>query len=255
MNDSEFDAYFALSKEGNLREAYKVLREILANSSRWSQVGDLYVWCADFELSLNNDVGKAHRLIRKARRLGCKFMGSYHGVHGVILCRQGHRAEGIKELERAVELKPSVLHLCWLATALTEAGDKRASFLWQHILSQAPEDCWAHIGMASWAVQSGDRGKALLMLKRAERLNPTPRTYLDIARVYSELGEYRQAIDACLKADRKGEVFKGSLYALIAECYRSLGDTDTGKKYLRWAMRHDPDDEYVKEVCKTYSED
>ncbi|MHC4517475.1 MAG: tetratricopeptide repeat protein, partial [Planctomycetota bacterium] len=239
MPKSEFDEYFALRKKGAFREAYDVLLGILSTSPRWSRVGDLYVWCAELEMTLNNDLKRAQQLLEKARRLGCRYMDAYYRRHGILLCRLGRRRKGIEELERAVELSPSICSLMALAMELTEEEDGRALAVCHRVLDQDPESCWALTYMARLAARAGDRGKALLMIRRAERLSPSEYDIYDIAALWYELGEFQQAIHAYLEADRRGKQPKGPLYAAVAACYFEMGDNATGQKYLRWATRHD----------------
>lgn len=254
MPKSEFDEYFALREKGAFREAYDVLREILETSPRWSKVGDLYVWCAEFEMMLNGDVKKAQQLLNKAWRLGCRHMAVYCREHGVLLWKLGKCKKGIEELERAVELDPSTFHLVTLGIALTTEDDERAPAIWQRVLDQDQRNCRAHIYMGRLAARAGDRGKALLMIKRAEQLSPSPYDLHEIANLYFELGEFQHAIDTYLKADRQGKQPKGPLYAAVAACHFSMRENAAGEKYLRWAVRHNPEHEYVKQVYKTHKE-
>ena len=74
MHKSDFDEYFALRSKGMFREAYSVLCEILESSPRWSKVGDLYVWCAEFELLWNDDICKAQSFLERACELGYRHV-------------------------------------------------------------------------------------------------------------------------------------------------------------------------------------
>lgn len=248
LDKSVFDEYFALREKGAFREAYAVLREILDEYPQWSKVGDLYVWCAEFELLVNDDVRKARKLLDKACEFGCRFKASYYRELGYVLWRTGECEEGIRTLERCVELDPSVTHLTTLGKVLSSEGDERATGIWQRVLEHQPTNCRAHIYMGLDAARSSDRGKALLMAKRAEKLCSTAQDVHEIARLYFELEEFQSAIRAYLQADRLGCEPKGPLYAAVAACYFSLGENNTGRQYLSWAMKHDPEHEYVKDV-------
>jgi len=248
MSDSEFDKYFALRERGAFREAYAVLRQILQNSPRWSKEGDLYVWCAEFELLLNDDIVRARELLRTAAQLGGCDTAYFYCIHGYVLWRAGERQRGIQELEKSVELNPSVKHLTDLARVLSTEGDEGAMRLWQNVLEKDPQNCLAHIYLGLEAARSGDQGKAILMAKRAETLSPSARDFSEIGRLYHQLEEYELAVRSYLSAIRLGAEPKGHRYAGVAACYFALGDVKTGSRYLAWAMRHNPEHEYVKEV-------
>lgn len=248
MDESMFEEYFALRKKGAFREAYAVLREILDKFPRWSRVGDLYVWCAEFELLVDDNVSKARRLLDKAGGLGCRNMAAYYEELGYVQWRAGEREEGIRTLEKCVALDPSVRHLTTLGKVLSYEGDSRAAGVWERVLEEDPKSCQAHIYTALDALRSGNRGRSLLLAKRAERLRSTAEDARGMARLYFELEEFQLAIGAYLAADRLRCQPKGPLYAGIAACYFSLGENETGRKYLDWAMQHNPEHEYVKDV-------
>ena len=226
-----FDDYFALYDKGAFREAYAVLHDIMESQPRWSKVGDIYVWCADLELLVNNDVSKARELLDKAGELGCHFMASYYNTHGYVLCRTGEEERGIQELKESVALDPSVHKLTTLGRMLSFVDDKRALSIWHRVLGQDPNNCSAHIYLGRESAKSGDRGKALLMIKRAERLNPTVRNFVEIGGSYTELGEFQNALNAYFEANSLGYEPKGPLYVSIAVCYFSLGEKSLARKY------------------------
>lgn len=254
MEEPDFDEYFALHRKGAYREAYAVLREILDKHPQWSRVGDLYVWAADLELVVNDDARKARELLDKARTLGCQNMEYYYRAHGHVLWRIGEHDRGIQELEKSVALNPSVTNLGTLGQVFSDEGDKRAEGIWQRVLEQDPENCLAHVYLGVSAAKSGDRARALLMVKRAERLTPSVHDRHEIARLYFELGEFQSAIGAYLEADRLGDSPKGPIYAAVAACDFSIGENNTGRKYLDWAVRHNPEHEYVKKTLQTWKE-
>jgi tetratricopeptide (TPR) repeat protein len=135
-----------------------------------------------------------------------------------------------------------------LAQVLASEGDERAPGVLEQVLAREPKHCMAHIYLGILACKSADRGKAILLAKRAEKLAASALDYLEIGRLYHELQEFQAAADAYLNADRLGYENKGRLYASLAVCYAWLGDKETGRKYLQWAIKRDPEDEYVKSV-------
>ena len=247
MAHPDFEEYFALREKGAFGEAYAALCEVLENSPRWAAVGDLYVWCAEFELLLNDDLRKAKDLLDKARELGCRQEAQYYREHGYVLWRLGEREKGIAELEHCVELDPSRVYLVTLGKVLSTDGDERALAIWQRVLDEDPEDCLAHIYLGIEAANAGDRGRALLMARRAENLNPTARDMHEIGTLYGVLGLFQEALDSYLAADKMGYELKGSLYACVAECYFCLGQARTGRKYMEWALQRSPENDYVKD--------
>ena len=182
FKEAEFDDYFALYDKGSYREAYDVLRGILQSSAYWSKVGDMYVWCANLELLVNDDVHKARKLLDKALEMSCHFMASYYNIHGYVLWRVGERDEGIEELEKSVALDPCLPNLINLGKVLTSSDDKHAISIWRRVLKKDPNNCSAHIYLAQESVKSRDHGKAVLMVKRAEKLKPKVSDFIRIGK-------------------------------------------------------------------------
>lgn len=248
---ADFDDYFALHAKGAFREAYAVLREILDTDPRWSKVGDLYVWCAELELHLTDDLSKVRQLLEKARDLGCRYPAPYLRARGMLRWRMGEHDEGIRDLEKSVELEPSITNLMTLGKVLSEDADDRAFGVWQQVLDQDPNNCLAHVYLGVLSLKSGDRGKAILLAKRAERLAASAADYREVGRLYQQAQEFSSAIKAYLNAEGLGYERKGELYATLAVCYLSLGDNEAGRKYLQWAQKCDPENEYVRRVSES----
>jgi len=247
-----FDDYFALYDKGAYQEAYDILREIMETQPRWSRVGQLYVWCANLELAVNDDVCKARDLLERARELGCSHMAPYYNTLGYVLWRTGDRDTGIQYLEKSVALHPSVFHLTSLGELLSADDDKRAIWIWRRVLQEDPMNCSAYIRLGEEAAKSGNTGQALLMAKRAEKLNPSVENLFDIGGLYHELGEYEIAVNKYLQANRLGYEPKGPLYASIAASYLSLGEASMARKYAEWALRSNPENDYVKHIWREY---
>ena len=250
-----FDDYFALHEKKAYREAYAVLRDIMEIQPRWSKVGDLYVWCAELELTVNDDVSEAGKLLDKAHELGCKHMAPYYRVRGYILWRSGDYDTGIQCLEKSMELDPNVTNLATFGEMLSYDHDKRAIWVWQRVLVQDPDNCSAHIYLGIEAVKSGDRDKALDMVKRAENLSPTIRDYLDIGRLYFELEQFQDALNVLLDADKGGYEPKGFLYSFIGACNCSMGDYEAAIDYTSRAIDLNFDDDYAKEILLSCTEE
>jgi len=221
---SIFNEYFDLYDKGSYKEAYTVLRGIMETEHKWSKVGDMYVFCADLELLANDDENKAQQLLEKALALGCRYMDSYYRVHGYLLYKKGERERGIQELEKSIELRPSITNLESLAMVLSYDHDRDSRSVCQRILEQDPKNCSAHIYLGMEAATADDRDRALLMVKHAENLKPKVRNFSKIGWLYHELEKYNEALSAFLKADNLEYEPKVSLYSDIASCYCSLGD-------------------------------
>ncbi len=252
---ADFDDYFDLYEKGAYREAYAVLHDIIQSRPRLSKVGNMYVWCTDLELIVNNDVQKARQLLDKAHELGCSDMAFYYNTLGYVLWRTGDRDRGIQYLEESVVLKPSISNLKSLGRILSHDNDQDALRIWQLILEQDPDHCMAHVYLGIEAIKSGNRDKALDMLKRAENLSPTIRDYLDIGRLYCELEQFQDALNILLEADKGGYEPKGFLYSLIGACYRSMGDYDAAIDYSSRAIDLKFDDDYAKGVLLSCTEE
>jgi len=248
------DYFWALYNEGAYQEAYALLRDIMEKHPKCFDNGDLCILCADLELRVNDDVRRAQQLLDRAGEVGHSVVEYYHNVNGNAMLKAGKYEEAVQDFEQSVTIDPSVPNLSMLAQALSMNGDKRAMTVWQQVLEKDPNNCFAHIWIGFEVAKSGDRGKALLMAKRAEKLDPSPDNLHDLGCLYFELNEFQSAISSYLEAERRGYDPKGPLYAAIASCYFALGDNKTGRKYAEWAVRSNPEDKWVKEVWQTSEE-
>jgi len=246
--------FWALYNEGAYQEAYAVLYDAMMKRPQSFNNGDLCILLADLELKANDDVRKAKQLLDRAREVGYSPTDYYHNLHGWAMLKAGKCEEAVHDYEQSVAMDPSAPNLTMLAQALSMSGDKRAMTVWKQVLEKDPNGCFAHIGIGFEAAKTGDRGKALLMAKRSEKLTPSAHDLSEIARLYYEVDEFQSAINAYLDAERRGYEPKGRLYAAIAACSFALGDNSTGRKYAEWAVRFNPEDNWVKEVWQMSEE-
>ena len=251
---ANFDEYFALCDKGAFDEAYTVLSDIMESEPRWSEVGDMYVWCAELELLVNDDLYRARQLLDKALALGCRFMANYYRTHGYVLWRAGERDRGIQELEMSISLKSSITNLKTLGIVLSSDHDRCAISVCQRILKQDPKNCSAHIYLGIEAAKASERDRALLMVSCAENLDPTVRDFFGIGRLYHELGKYNKALGAYLEADSLGYEPKVPLYAAIAACYYLLGNYIKAIEYSSRAVDLDFNYDYAKDVLLSATE-
>jgi len=245
---ADLDDYSALCAKGAYREAYAVLRDMIKNQSCGSEIGNLYLRCAELELIVNNDLNRAQQLLDKAHELGSLDMALYYSTLGCVLWKAGERDRGKQYLEKSVALKPGISNLTTLGIILSYNDNKSASKIWKCLLEQDPNNCVAHVYLGIEAVKSGDREKALDMVKRAESLSPTIRDFFEIGHLYYDLGQFRNALDALFKAEGGNYEPEGSVYSAIAACYRSLGDNDTSIEYALRAIDLGFDDDYTKGI-------
>jgi tetratricopeptide (TPR) repeat protein len=140
------------------------------------------------------------------------------------------------------------------AQALSEIQDSRALNIWQQVLEKEPDNCLAHIYIGLEAEKSGDRGKAMLMAKRAEKLKPSVEDIFTIGILYHNLDEFQAAINTYLVANNLGFKDKTLVYSSIAACYLSMEDKKLARKYAEWALKSDPENEYAKEIWHEYKE-
>jgi len=246
--------FWALYNKGAYKEAYAVLHDAIIERPQSLNNGNLCILLAGLELQANDDVRKAQELLDRAHEVGYTGTGYYYHVHGGVMLETGNYQEAVHDLERSVAIEQSVDNLSMLAQALSMSGDKRAMTVWKQVLEKDPNNCLAHIGIGFEDAKTGDRGKALLMAKRAENLACSAHDLSEIGRLYYEVDEFQSAINVYLDAERRGYEPKGRLYAAIAACCFALGDNSTGRKYAERAVRFNPEDNWVKEVWQMSEE-
>jgi tetratricopeptide (TPR) repeat protein len=252
----DFGSVLKMYNKNDLSGAYASLCKVMENDNCWSKNGDVYTLWAELEILANHDPQKALEHLEKAKQFDRSEMGYYYNVYAKALWENGEHEKAIKYFDKGVVADPSVLQLSNLAWAYSFMRDKRAISVWQRVLEKDPENCFAHIFIGWEAAKSGDRDEALLMAKKAEKLNPSIGELPEIGRIYLELGEFQFALEKYVEAKRLGydEDKEGILDAAIAECYISLGDATEAHKYIQFALQLDPKNEYVKEIWHDYQE-
>ena len=241
--------FATLYKEGAFPEALAALSNMMKNPPPWAtRDGDLYTLWAELELMVNENAPRALQLLDTALNLGCSMMGYYYRTLAQAMLKTGDRETALRYLEKSVEEEPTVANLTDLGQVLSHAGDTRATSVWEKLLEKDPKNCLAHIYIGLEAAEAGDQGKAILMAKRAERLNPLVEDIFEIGRLYHYAGEVQSALSSYLEAAKRGYSDKGMLYACIASCYFSLRNDNLARKYAEWAMQSDPQNDYVKEI-------
>lgn len=248
MSDARFERYFSLRKSGALREAYFELQAIMRDYPKWSKQGDLYVWCAEFELLLDGDADRALELLDTASELGCVNLPPYHSMRGAALCKRGDRREGLEEIRKSIAIDPSDLNVAALLDQVLEEDWPECVRMCQEILRRDSGHCMAHVCLAWDAKYRGDRDEAIRLAKDAERLAHSDVEFFRLGCLYHELEEQQSAIEAYLQADRLDYEEKGLVYAAVAACYFEMYDNVAAKRYLAIALEHSPDDEYVRSM-------
>lgn len=246
----------ALHEKGDYKRAYDVLCNAIESGSRLSKVPDIYILLAELELTVNEDPHKALEALDKAQQMGCTLIAYYYLRRAEALWGIGEIQTALQCFEKSVEADPCAFYRSNLGRALSYLDDARAQSVWQEVLDDDPENSLAHAYLASYAAKSGDRDKATLMAKKADKLASSKEDILNVAELYHEWKEFQTAIKKYLEVMKltKLRSRRGLLYARIADCYLSMGQISLARKNLKRALKYRPDDEYVKEIQQEYEE-
>jgi tetratricopeptide (TPR) repeat protein len=237
------------------KDAYSALCDFVEKEPKWLKDGDVYTLWAELEFLANRKPCKAMKLLDKAQEIGCSEMGYYYAIRAQVLWGKRELETALHYFEKSVAVDPSVANIEGLATALSYMHDERAISTWQQVLEKDPNNYFAYAYIEREAAKSGEKDKSILMAKKLEELHPSSAEEVaDIARFYHELGEFQAAIDKYLEAKKLGFNEESLLYAAIADCYISLGEGNQARKYMELALKHDPENDYVKEVWGEYKE-
>ena len=256
LQTNDFKHFWTKYNKGHFGEAYAIFLDVIENQPHYSKVGDVYIMWADLELLANHDPHKAIERLDKAQEIGCSQsqMAYYYLRRAEALWVTGERHMALQCFERSVDANPSAFYLSNLACALSSLNDKRAHIVWQQVLEEDPKNSLAYTYMGWEAAKSDDRNKALLMAKKAEKLQSSFSDVYEIGRLYHKLDEFQSAINKYLEAMKLRYEEEGLLNAAISDCYMSLGDAGASRKYVQLAVQRDPENDYVKEVLHEYKE-
>jgi O-antigen biosynthesis protein len=157
----------------------------------------------------------------------CKNVpGVYEGHFGLgsVLLKQNAAEEAIKELKRAIDIKPADPETYrLLGQALAKLGKKEES---QAALKQYQE--------------RKDNENKLTQLLRAARRNPTvPDNWFQLGGFYLRNRESRKAIEA-FERGLELEPKRTAVYGYVGALYLQLKDLEPAEKYLRQAIDLDP---------------
>ena len=250
------DDVLTMCDKGAFADAYTLLCELIEKQSGLSKHGGICALLAELELLANDNASKAIELLDRALDgdRGGLDMIYYYRVRGKAMFDTGKYEEAVKNFEQAVALDDGVENLKLLGQVLSEINDSGAMGVWKQILEKDPKNCLACANLGIELVKSGDKGRAMLMARRAEKLNPSSEELYRIGLLYYDLDEYGMAINSFLEANRLGYEDKGFLYACVAACYLSMNEAVPARKYVQWAIRCNPENYYVKDVLHEYEE-
>ena len=248
-NIDEFDEYIYYYDKRDFEKAYEVLHVMIKKYGNSRIIGDLYVKCAHLEL-LKSNADKALELLDKARKHDIHFMDEYYAQYGFALCLIGEYETGIEYLEKSAEITPDITNLSVLGEFLSINNDKRAREILEKALEKDPCSIKAKISLARVEFKSGNKDKALVMLKNLEQKNPESWDYPQIGAVYFEMEEYQSALDIYFQAEKIENLPKGPLYAAISSCYSFLGEANLAEKYVLLAEKLAPEDQKIREIVK-----
>jgi len=250
-----FTRWLALYRICHFTDAYTACHEFVVKHPWLLKMDFVCVRLAELELLGNQDSGRALELLDKAKEQGFSDAIRYYCVRSIAESQEGLREASKCSCAEYVGLEPDLHFMKWVAICLSDRGDDRALSICELILEKEPGYCGVFICKARYALRAGDYGIAILFTKRAERLKPETMEVHQIARLYHDLGEFNEAIAAYHIAWNHGYEPKGVLFAGISACYHCIGDRVAAKRYAKWALRHDPDEEYVKKIWDEVSRD
>jgi len=249
-----FERWLGLYEDAWFAEAYTVCHEMILEHPRLLNIDFVCVRLAELEFLGNRDPRGALALLDRAREQGFSEAIRYYHTRCMAEREIGRYAAAKYHFQKYACLDPKLAHSKWIASCLAGRGDDRALAICQAILEKEPHCCCAHIAMARDAIRAGDEGKALLLIRRAERLKPGTGQVYEIGCLYHELADFTSAIAAYRQVHDLGWDRKGDLFAAFASCYDAIGDCVEAKRYGQWALRCDPDSEYVQDVWACVSE-
>ncbi len=129
-----------------------------------------------------------------------------HNNLGVTMLKQELYNEAMAEFEKAVSISPNYVDAWENIAVLSEYRglQTKAIEAWRHIVS-VRGSCDDFISLGNMLFKTGKSLQALRLLERAKKLYPdSPRLHYEIALIYMQEGNWRDALDELHLAERLG---------------------------------------------------
>jgi tetratricopeptide (TPR) repeat protein len=141
------------------------------------------------------------------------FEAGYNALGGVYFAA-GNFPEAIKNFEKVLEVSKN-----------NNVKNKAKSNL-----------ALAYARMGSNALADGNTDRAIENLKKAVEYNNNDAAYLSLAKVYSEIGEYDQSLQAAENAlKHRSSISKGGPYYYMGVAHKNKGNTEKAKEMFNQA--------------------
>ncbi len=186
---------------------------------------------------------------RNVEKLGCSTELNKEGVElhekGIkLFSTRGKTAEGVKLLEKSIEMEPKLTHSYTqlsLYYALIENNPPKAITLLQKGIKVCPKDPDLYFALANCYAETGQHKEAIAHFYKAKELGLviTPSYFYNIGNSYAKLKEFEKAITAykeCLALDPN----KLNAWRNLTIAYYEKGDNKRAMECAKKLEQLDP---------------
>ena len=236
---------YILKKLDLLDEAEEAMREAIESRQNyalaWFELGEIY--------RSKKDINEALSSYEKAIKIqGDQFEEALF-QKGSLLMNNGDLRGAVDSFKRICKTNPYVPRV-WveMGIALSKMKDRKdkAISAFKNALYLKPSDVKASFHLSELYLRGGDAKKALAVLKKAASHGPDPKIGSLLAKTYSSLKQYKEAIATADDVLSKDPTHSDA-WLIMGRAYKATGRVEEYKQCLRKYLHLIPDDRTIRE--------
>jgi tetratricopeptide (TPR) repeat protein len=241
-----------LCGDGRYEAAYPMMSVAL---KIWPEDSQVLAYMAGLEIVFKKNYEAGQNYMDKAfehKNTDLDFLYAFKGQ--LWFDDIGKKEEGLACLEKAVSLNRSAWNLTALGSRIVDSDGERAQKLFKEALQLEPENPGLISTIATGQMKQGNWSEGLELALKACALKPCdPLINVTAAHGHFGLEQFEKALQFYAKAEKLGYYDKVYLYNAIGECYKELGNKKEARKYLKKALKIDPDSSEAKNLLSEAS--
>jgi len=242
----------ALWCDFNYEKAYSIVPVAL---EAWPTDSELLAYMAGLEIVFKKNYGAGQNYMNKAfehKNTDLDFLYAFKGE--LWFDDMGKKEEGLACLEKSVSLNRSAWNLTALGSRILDSDSEKAGELFKEALQLEPANPELISTIAMGRMKQGNWSEGSELGLKACALKPSdPLINVTAAHGHFGLKQFEKALEFYGKAEQLGYYDKVYLYNAIGGCYKELGNKKEARKYVKKALKIDPDSSEAKKLLSEVS--